>query len=203
LSSPKPSPDSQKIKLGISATFRLLDNIEMNVKKIVPPTGINIGTNIKSSTFANYVFDKAYTSGTQFQFFCDVKESAYVYVLASDYEEVVNRAFPLDNSYTALIPYGKSQFVFPSPDHYLYLDEHTGKEFICFLLSHKEIDLDKLIQKMKTATGDFNEKIKSALGNRLLDSKNSNYSSAKIDFEVSLDESSDKVAVLLVELNHN
>ena len=198
-----PNPQPTKVTLGLKASFELLGGTAMGVKRVVPPTGIDIGNNIKSSSFTNYVFDKAYTSGTQFQFSCDVKKESYVYVLASDYDNVVNRAFPVDNTFSALIPYGNSQFIFPSPEHYLYLDNNSGKEFICFLVSHKEVDFDKLTDDIKKqGSGEFFEKVKAALGNRFLEQSGISYKEGIIDFELELEESSDKVAMIVVELNH-
>jgi len=208
--SPAPRNISFNAQFNTSQTAEIMPIIRK------PNTGTGRGVDTKkkefsdrkSDDFAQYRFENDYSSGTQFQFTCTIKESMYVYVIATDKKNIVNKIFPLDKEKTEnieqspLIPYQNSAFIYPSPEHYAYLDNNVGLEYFCFLLSPEELDFDELIATIKLANGSFYQKIKTTLGNRLINPIAASYENDKIAVTMPFGNNSDSILPIFVELNH-
>jgi len=195
------SPAVKEVNFNVQ--FRLLDDSPMSVTRNTNHDGTG-GQGVKSKhSKAQYKFKNSYSSGTEYQFTCSINEAVYVYVIASDQEDTITRVFPLDNTYSALIPYKNSQFIFPSPDHYMYLDDNVGKEYTCILLSPSELNFDDLVDKMKRESGSFYEKVSKVLGSRAISSDAAaTYQNDKIAVSMPFGNNSDSILPIFIELNH-
>ena len=144
---------------------------------------------------------KSYKVGTLFELYLSNYQPAYVYAISADFENNIYPIFPIDESISPLLPYKSNNIILPSEDSYYELDTESNRTFYCFLYSNKRLDLESIINRMKTLNGDFFEKLKICLDEDLVDKDNIRYKgSKKIEFQAMSKGKS--VVPVIVEFNH-
>jgi Papain family cysteine protease len=135
---------------------------------------IESGNRPMRTTYGNSLFEmeKSYVSGTLFELFVSNNEPAYVYAFGTDTTNVTYKIFPFHNQMLAYLPYSENNFAIPDEGSYTMLDENSGTTYYCFLYSNEELDIDLILEKFQKNNKTFEENLKVALGNKLIDKSN-------------------------------
>lgn len=180
---PKPSPVPEQ-------TFSLSGNIEFKLN-----TGENMAVG-KTSTrnltveeefqgpkedLVAYTMASAYTSGTAFRFFMNVDAEAYVYAFATDLTGQVNRILPFNDNTSTHVG-ANSIIAFPSDTKVIKLDNQKGTDYLLILYAAEKLDAKAIAEKMNSMTGALSTKIKTVLGNKLIDKAKITYDTNRVAF---------------------
>lgn len=142
----------------------------------------------------------SYSSGTNFRIYISNDEPAYVYAISSDLTNQITKIFPYTDSISAALTYKQNDVAIPDEDHYIQFDNNPGTDFLCVLYSRNELNLNALIDIIKSEDGTFNERVYKALDNRLVDPQNIKFDNDHIGFK-GFSKGKDIVA-LMVQLDH-
>jgi hypothetical protein len=186
---PKPTPAPQPTPKP-SSTFELSGNIEfkLNTGEDMPVSKTSTRNltveddkpNPKEELVA-YTMANSYLSGTKFRFFMNIDKEAYVYAFATDLTGKINRILPYaDNISTHVGP--NSTIAFPSDTKVIKLDEQKGVDYLLILYSAQKLDAAAIAEKMNEMTGGISHKIKTVLGNKLIDKNKIQYDKDKVGF---------------------
>ncbi len=148
-----------------------------------------------------YSMDRPYSSGTQFKFYMNNNEPAYVYAFGSDLSNRIFRIFPLADSISAYLGYKSNQIAIPDEDHYIYLDNNTGKDIFCVLYSKYRLDMDEILSRMEKASGNFRSRLETVLSGKLIKEQNIEYEKSTISFKAKSGEMS--IVTIILEITHN
>jgi len=89
----------------------------------------------------------------------------------------------------------------PDEDHYVFLDNNVGKDYFCILYSKFKIDVPDLLLKLEKVQGDFTARIRTVLGENLIEASRIAYKNDAISFEAKSGEQS--IVPIIVEFIHN
>lgn len=150
----------------------------------------------------SYKMNKAYRSGTRFRFYLNNNRTAYVYAIGSDLSHKTFQLFPHKKGISPMLNYSYSSVPIPSTTEHIRLDGNTGTDYICVLYSDQPIDLDDLRQNIQRQSNyyTFEQKVKKALGNRLVPAKDIQYVKQKMGFHAT--STSGSVVPLFMEMEH-
>jgi len=160
------------------------------------------GQSMQASRTANtFKMKDSYKSGTKFRIYIRNSEPAYVYAFGTDATKKVFPVFPYDDLISPALNYTDNEVALPDEQHYIQMDNTIGSDYMCVLYSKEPLDFKQIIKDVENGYGTFSERIKGALGSKLLDNSNINYSDGStISFEA---KSKDKTIVsMIVEINH-
>jgi hypothetical protein len=149
---------------------------------------------------AAYRMDKSYASGTKFRFFMSTSEQAYIYAFATDLTGKVNRILPYDDLISTHLG-ANSVVAFPSEKKVVKMDDNKGTDYMLILYSTESLDSKAIAAKMSETAGGLSNKIKAALGDKLIDKSNVKYSTEAIGFEFT-SKKRGGVVPLMVEISH-
>ncbi|HOZ96376.1 MAG TPA: C1 family peptidase [Niabella sp.] len=220
---PKPKPDQPKpaaettFELSGSVDFKLNTGDDMPIQRTSTRnlTVEDDEPQAKEDLVA-YTMAQTYGSGTKFRFYMTVDKDAFVYAFATDLKGKVNRILPFDDKVsTRVVP--NSVIAFPSDSKVVKMDEEKGRDYLLILYSAVALDSKDIAEKMNGMTGAFSDKIKSVLGNKLIDKSKIEYHKDKVGFStkkissrnltVEDDEpatpTGGSVVPLMVEIKHN
>jgi len=147
-----------------------------------------------------YVMKKSYSSGTKFRIYVANKQPAFVYAIGTDATDKVFKLFPYNNKISPALNYSENEIPLPDDNHFIQMDNTIGDDYLCVIYSKKELDIELLSNKIENASGDFLAKIKSVLGNDLIDETKINYNSNTISFSAT--DKIGKIAILMVKIKH-
>ena len=128
-----------------------------------------------------YKMADTYSSGTKFRFYMNVDKEAYVYAFASDLTGKVNLILPYADNISTLVG-SNSTIAFPSDTKVIKMDENRGRDYLLILYSASKLDAKGMAEKMNNMKGALSDKIKSVLGNKLIDKSKVDYSKDKVGF---------------------
>ena len=128
-----------------------------------------------------YKMAETYTSGTKFRFYLNVDKEAYVYAFASDLTGKVNLILPFADNISTLVG-SNSTIAFPSDTKIIKMDENKGRDYLLILYSASKLDAKGMADKMNGMKGALSDKIKTVLGNKLIDKSKVDYSKDKVGF---------------------
>ena len=147
----------------------------------------------------HYYTDEDYMSGKRFRLSVGCAEPAWVYVIASDLHNDVQRLFPYFDYISAYLNYTDSHVPLPDEFHEFELDAKEGTDYFCVLYSHEELDIKDIVRRMAISEGTFYRKLKTVLGYYLVPQSEISYSKDGIGFSCN---SSMPVVPLVVEISH-
>ncbi|RZM10292.1 MAG: DUF4384 domain-containing protein, partial [Pedobacter sp.] len=183
--SPQPKPETKS-----EATFALSGNIEfkLNTGEDMPVTKISTRnltvedeSNAEKEDLVAYTMRQTYTSGTRFRFFMNNDEEAYIYAFATDLGGKVNLILPFADNISTHV--GKnSTIAFPSDTKVVQLDDQKGSDFLLILYAAEKLDAKDIAAKMNDMKGPFSTKIKTILGNKLIDKSKIQYKGDQVGF---------------------
>ncbi|NNV53974.1 C1 family peptidase [Limnovirga soli] len=217
---PKPAPQPENnVALGGSVEFRLNDGSNMEVNKISTRNLVvdeDIPDTDKKEDLVAYRMNETYTSGTKFRFYINAEQEAYIYAFASDLTGKVNLILPFDDLISTHIG-ANSIVAFPSDKKIIKMDDQKGTDYLLILYSREKLDAADIAASMNSMKGSFSKKIKSALGNKLINTDKIKYDATKPGFSVAgngsrnLNVADDNdnttsggtVVPIMVELSHN
>lgn len=161
---------------------------------------VKAGNNDKLKT--TYTIDKAYSSGTQFRIYLKNKQRGYVYLIGyGGSDQSVSKLYPFDN-FSPFFNYTNSEIAIPSEDYYIEFDNKPGQDVLCVLYSKERLDINNIIYKAKSGTGDFVTNIKNALQYKMFKGSELTFNNDKIGFKAASNSSSSKVVPIFISVNH-
>jgi hypothetical protein len=130
-----------------------------------------------------YKMDQSYSSGTRFRFNITTNTEAYVYAFATDLTGKVNKILPFADNMSPHIG-ANSTVAFPAENKVIKMDDNPGTDFLLVLYSQERLDAAGMLATMNTMKGGLSQKIKMALGNKLINTNYINYHTQDIGFDV-------------------
>jgi hypothetical protein len=179
-------PLAQAITLKGNVDF-VLGNEAMAVHSAIDKGAeVTHATPAGNAEMVTYTMSRPYPSGTRFKMIVNNTRQSYVYILGSDKENRVSAIFPYhseDLVTSAVVP-ANSSVVMPSLYSSFTLDEVTGEDYFVVFISQNELNLEALAAKVKNAGGTIVQKAYAALGEAFIPSKEIDYQSGKVAYEV-------------------
>ena len=203
---PKPAPVKPVLKVSLSGEVDFVQNTgdKMPANRVLTRILIVADDDDKKAykeDLVAYRMDNSYSSGTKFRFFITTNSDSYIYAFATDLSGKVNKIMPFDDNMSPRIG-ANSQVAFPSEKKVVKMDDNAGTDYMLILYSKEPLDAAQMLTKMNAAKGGLSQKIKAALGDKLILPSNVTYSTQKIGFDVKKGEYSGTVVPLMVELSH-
>jgi C1A family cysteine protease len=179
---PAPTPPAQTFALSGNMEFKLNTGDDMPVTKISTRnlTVEEDSPNAKEDLVA-YTMMNTYGSGTKFRFLINIDNAAYIYAFATDLTGKVNLIMPFNDMVSTHVG-ANSSIAFPSDTKVIQLDEQKGVDYLLVLYSAQKLDAKAIAEKMNTMTGGLSHKIKTVLGNKLIDKSKIQYAAEKVGF---------------------
>jgi Papain family cysteine protease/Domain of unknown function (DUF4384) len=213
---PQPKPEEQTFTLSGDVEFRLNtgDNMPI-IKTSTRNLTVEEDQPAAKEDLVAYTMADTYSSGTKFRFYLNVDKEAYVYAFASDLTGKVNLILPFADNISTLVG-SNSIIAFPSDTKVIKMDENKGRDYLLILYSATKLDAKAMAEKMNTMKGALSDKIKTILGNKLVDKTKVDYAKDKVGFStkklstrnltVGDDDAkptTGSVVPLMVEIKHN
>jgi hypothetical protein len=172
------------VELGGGIDLTLVeDNIPMDIIEISP---------------GYYKIAKSYPSGTLFTIKINNESPAFIYAFASDLTGDIYPFFP--PTYTSAALSKAASFYVPDENTPALIDETIGTDYLCVLFSKEDLDIAKIFDTIMSESGNFEQKVKTALAGKLISPREIRYAFNQIRFKMS--ESSQSVVILIVEHDH-
>ncbi len=127
-----------------------------------------------------FEMEKPYVSGTLFELFLSNNEPAYVYAFGTDLSNKTYKIFPFHDQMLAYLPYSENNIAIPDEGSYTMLDENDGTTYYCFLYSNAELNIDEILKKFEENNQPFENNIKFALGDNIIEKENIVYTDGEI-----------------------
>lgn len=214
---PAPKPEETTFALSGSVDFKLNTGADMNVNK-TSTRNLTVQDDVKplKEDLVAYTMNGIYESGTKFRFYMNIDQEAYVYAFASDLTGKVNLILPYAEHISTHVG-ANSTIAFPSDTKVIQLDEQKGSDFLLILYSAQKLDAKAIAEHMNNLKGALSDKIRTVLGNKLIDKSKIAYSTDKVGFSTKghstrnlkvVDEANNtattgSVVPLMVEIKHN
>lgn len=214
---PQPTPVANTFSLSGNLEFRLNTGEEMKIKQTSTRNlVVEDDEQVAKEDLVAYTMAETYSSGTKFRFFLNVDKEAYVYAFATDLTGKVNLILPFADNVSTLVG-GNSTIAFPSDTKIIKMDENKGRDYLLILYAATSLNAKQLVEQMNGMKGALSDKIKSILGNKLIDKSKIDYYKDKVGFATKklstrnlLVEDDDKatptggsVVPLMIEIKHN
>lgn len=212
---PQPQPTETTFALSGNVEFKLNTGADMAVNK-TSTRNLTVEEDVKGpkEDLVAYTMNGVYPSGTRFRLYMNVDQEAYVYAFATDLTGKVNRILPYADNISTHVG-ANSTIAFPSDTKVIQLDEQKGSDYLLILYSAQKLDAASIADKMNNMQGALSTKIKTVLGNKLIDKSKINYQTDRVGFSTkghntrNLTVVDDKVPTtgsvvpLMVEIKHN
>jgi len=137
-------------------------------------------------------------SGNRCRIVVSNNEPAFVYVFGSDLSQKAYRLFPHKQGISPALTYKSNSVALPSENHFIKLDQNTGKDFLCVVYSKSPINLDDILKKIEVEQGDFKTKLKKVLGSQQV--RQATYQQDQMKFSAVSQQQN--AVVLTVEIDH-
>lgn len=146
-----------------------------------------------------YRVSESLVSGTRYRIYLGNQQPGYVYVFSSDQQNNVAVNFPADSHTTAALTYSSNNIALPGETSWLELDDTRGTDYLCILYSKYSIDVNSLLNHMRTAKGTFYQKVQSGFRKYLCPQGDIKYGSKSISFSAT---STGAMIPVLIEFKH-
>ena len=146
-----------------------------------------------------YKIDGDFISGTRYRIFISNNEPAYVYVIGSDLVNNVSKIFPPQDNISAALTYKSNKIAIPDETYYVEMDNTTGTDYMCVLYSKESLDINQIIGQIKSASGSFQEKVYSVIGDKIAPNNDINLAQGKIGFNAV---TGNIVVPVFIEISH-
>lgn len=186
---------SGEITLKLSSGQNMIPRLSKNATR-----NFNIvkASNIKTT----YSINKPYTSGTQFRIYIKSKQRGFVYLIGyGGYDKSVNKLYPFDK-YSTFFNYTNSEIAIPNEDYFIEFDNKPGKDILCVLYSKEELNINDIVNRANSGSGDFVANIKSALKSKMFNGDDVTFKNDKIQFNASSKSPLAKVVPIFISVNH-
>ena len=140
------------------------------------------------------------TTDDRFRIYVSNYKPANVYVIGADLSKNVNVLFPNKPNISPALNYSNATIALPDENHHIKLGKTRGTDYLIFLYSKAEIDINNLTLGLKTGTTNYMESLKRYFGNKLISGKNIKGMTGKIGFETQ--NATEGVMAVIVEINH-
>ena len=137
----------------------------------------------KKEDLVAYRMNNTYHSGTKFKFYINTDEESYIYAFATDLTGKVNLLLPFDDLISTHIG-ANSVVAFPSDKKVIKMDDQKGSDYLLILYSKEKLNAAGIASTMSSMNGSLSKKIKTALGNKLIDKDKIKYDADKPGFKV-------------------
>jgi hypothetical protein len=183
---PKPEPPKPITNTEIEGSIKLIksDKSEITVKLA---NGATRDFEIVEIEKPVYNATNAIFSGEQFRIYFTSNKAAYVYIIS--YGTATNLAKPIFpfKGFAAYIPSGNSEVAIPNENYYIQADKNTGTDFLTFVYSKNEIDIQAVCDQINKSTGAFISKMKKAFSGKIYFSKDVVFKSDIAGFKANSD----------------
>ncbi|MBS1810563.1 MAG: DUF4384 domain-containing protein [Acidobacteria bacterium] len=208
---PQPAPTPQPAPAPMP-TFTLKGSVEFKLNTGTPMAASRVSTRnlvveedvVRKKTAGEdmvaYRMDKSYPSGTRFRFMINISEQAYIYAFATDLTGKVNRILPYDDSISTLVG-AKSIVAFPSDTKIVKMDDNKGTDYLLILYSTEKLDAKTIAERMSATSGGLSQKIRAALGSKLISKGDVIYDNNAIGFSYN-SKTRGGIVPLMVEISH-
>ncbi|MBQ6769465.1 MAG: hypothetical protein IJP44_00645 [Bacteroidales bacterium] len=187
---PKPVPEPEPIALSGRFKIQLTHDA---VQKTNPNTILKV----RLDDAGHYVIQKTFYESDQFRLYVSNGEEAYVYVIGSDMKRSDVLLFPNENVSARL---GNSYAIaLPSETASITMDETKGTDYWCVLYSIEELDIQETMRKMEAASGSFHDRVKTALGDKMVPKDDVRFVMNRIEFSA---RSEKTVVPVIIEAKH-
>lgn len=153
----------------------------------------------ESDDIPHYIITETYLSGSKFRLYVNNRKPAWVYVIASDLENNVNKLFPYEDVISAYMNYSENNFSLPDEEHEFELDATAGLDYFCVLYSQEELDINNIVMQIKRAGGSFYQQLKTVLGDKIVPQSEVKYNQKNMGFSAT---SNRAIVPLVVEIPH-
>ena len=199
-----PTPAPSTIALKSEMNFKLTDgNADMPVSSI-QERGLDVTNDNLTIEMITYKMTTPYNSGTRFKMSMNNSKQSYVYIVASDDVNRITKLFPYQGDKSqnvGAIVMPSTAVMLPAADRSFTMDTQVGNDYFLVLVSEKELNLDDLTSKIKSATGSFKQRVFSALGSEFIAPANISYQPTQVSFEVKGNPKG-TIVPLLVQIMH-
>lgn len=182
-----PTPPPSAVALKSEMIFKLTDgNAEMPVSSM-QERGLDVTNDNSTVEMITYRMTTPYNSGTRFKMSINNSKQSYVYIVASDEVNRVTKLFPYQGESSqnvSAIVMPNTAVLLPAADRSFTMDSVVGNDYFLVLVSEKELNLDEVAAKIKSAHGSFKQKVFSALGSEFISPANIAYQPSQVSFEV-------------------
>ncbi len=146
-----------------------------------------------------YKIKNSYPSGTQFKIKITNHSTGFLYVFSSDLTEEIFELFPPDLTSAAFSK--EASFYVPDEDTIIEIDETLGIDYLCVIFSKEDLDITSIYSKIKNANGNFENKISTALTDKLVPHSQIKFKPTTAAFSVIKSEKS--IVTIIIEHEHN
>ena len=146
-----------------------------------------------------YKISGEYISGTRYRIYISNNEPAYVYVIGSDLQNNVSKVFPPNDRISPALTYKSNNIAIPDENWFVQMDNTVGKDYVCVLYSAQELDINTIINKIRSGYGSFPEKVSAALSGKIVPASDVRFSQNSLSFSASTNKS---VVALIAEVVH-
>lgn len=199
---PKPKPEVDPIAGKLpEGSMRFVTNIgqSMNVTRI-STRNLVVEDDVEGEDLVAYRMTESYSSGTRFRFYLNNVNEGYIYAFATDLTQKINKILPFENGMSPLIG-ANSEIAFPSEKKVIRMDNNPGTDYLLILFSQQKLNEKELLELMQKTQGGLTTKIKTALGEKLIDKNSIKYSSGTPGFSVK-EGAEGYVVPMMVEISH-
>lgn len=189
---------SYKYEFSGKVIFRSNSADKLDIKKT-----INKGQTTEYDTdsgIADYRLSKPLYSGSKYKVYVSNDKPAYMYVIASDLKNNASILFPFNQNISAYMSYSKNEIVLPNENYSFKLDNNKGIDYTCVLFSKYKLDINKILRQIKSASGNFKEKLNKVIGDKLISNNEVKFSSVQASFSARSHLKS--VVAIIVEIEH-
>ncbi|GAA4418508.1 hypothetical protein GCM10023187_51990 [Nibrella viscosa] len=183
---PGPGPGPEVVALQSSMDFALTQGGNMPVESIQERGLDTVDDRNGSVDMITYKMRQPYVSGTSFKLTVNNSKPAYMYIIGSDDVNRTTKLFPYsgtNENISPLVP-GKSAVVLPANNRSFKMDTQVGNDYFLVLVSEEELPFEETVSKIKSAQGNFKEKVYNALGSKLIAPADIQYRPNQVAFEV-------------------
>ena len=195
---PDPEPIAKKLPEG-SLYFETNTGIKMPLTRI-STRNLVVEDDVEGEDLVAYRMVEGYPSGTRFRFYLKNVNEGYIYAFATDLSQKINKILPFDDGMSPLIS-ANSEFAFPSEKKVIRMDKNPGTDYLLILFSQQQLNEKVLLQIMQNTSGGLTAKIKTALGDKLIDKSMIQYQAGSPGFKVKAG-ANGYVVPVMVELTH-
>lgn len=191
---PVPKPEPKPLPKPI-----LLNNLSGEIELILS-TGEKMLPILDSiNGISRYRITDELISRTRYRIYISNNEPAYVYVIGSDLANNVSKVFPPSDNISAALTYKQNHIAIPDETYYIELDDTKGTDYMCVLYSKDALDINDIIDKIKTTEGSFYDKVKHSIPDKVAMTKEITYKPNNIGFSAKTEKT---LVPIFIELNH-
>ncbi len=117
----------------------------------------------------------SYPSGTLFELRITNNEPAYVYAISTDESNKIKKLFPNAERILPYLAYRQNNIALPDEANWNLLEGSSKKSYYCFIYSKENLIIDDIIKELEKAVGTFPERIRSVLGENIVETNNINF----------------------------